>query len=156
MAISHILVLSVVLTAVLGAVSAAPPGIVNSLSQFNHTAGNQTNSTPPAPLLPTTTTTAAPGRGGGDSHQTVMIVIYVLCGLFAWLCIVKTCCSIFSERSIGGGAIARRSSLPRRRSAQEANEMWDEIRRTPPTDDKRQRLLDHDTVGAGAKSVLPH
>eukprot|EP00937_MAST-01D_sp_MAST-1D-sp2_P003225 g3225.t1 len=71
-----------------------------------------------------------------------MIVIFVLCGLFAWLCIVKTCCSVWNKRS--GGADAYGNHMPGKRlSARDANDLWDEIQRTPPVDDKRERLLDN-------------
>ena len=111
---------------------------VRRVKDAGHTSDPTTSPPPPVGI----TTTTPPAKS--DEHQTVLVVISVLCGLFAWLCIVKTCCKLCnggtSQLEHAGGSMTRE----RRRSAQEANRMWDEIQRTPPIDDKRERLLDHD------------
>ena len=60
------------------------------------------------------------------AHQTTMVIIFVVCGAFAWLCIVKSCCALCSDD--------KKASHNRHdsKSVHDANELWGAIQKTPP------------------------
>jgi hypothetical protein len=94
--------------------------LLATASTLAHAADTKT--TTPAPAAPT----PAPID---DPHQTTMVIIFVLCGAFAWLCIVKSCCALCGKKGDYG---EHGSARERTRSAHEANQLWDAIRKTPP------------------------